>query len=955
MNVSVLNFSPKGNHSITLQYSKFIAKHYINDKFEFINIGSHIKNGTPLQDISHIMQCISKSDLIMFAYPVYNCLPPSHLFEFFELLSEEQKNVFNGKCAVQLTTSKHSFDNFAHMYVDLLCADLRMKTCKGFSADLDDLMHKDKQKELLQYWEYVHMIYDSSSFDTAYSNNKVLPEHYKKVSNASVKKDSSRQVVIVSDHNLNDEEHKNSSLTNMVNDFIDIVPYSVKLINLSDYIDKGCYGCLSCCPEGKCVQKDGFQQMHESVIKNADAIIFAGKIKNHYLGSLFKKYDEREYYNGNRTLGKVKTFGYIISGNYSQEYLLQNILNARSEQHFATFAGVATDEHSTYSQLVSLCNKISYCVENSFVQPGGFYKNAKINAFKNLISDMRGVMKKDYGFFKENGFFYNPVKSLKKIVGMGVIGSLSKVPKIGEKIMEGFSDASSDSQKKIVKDSYIDEFINPYKKKRILLIAPELKIFTDAPPLPIGLLSIGTYLSNKNYTVKVVNRSVKKENLKKLLAEFKPDIVGVSVISVQTLKDSISISKAVKKEGKPVVWGGPLASAIPEVALKEDYVDFVVIGEGEQTWLELVEKFDNNDFREIDGLAFKENGKTIINGDRKPLLNSEIPVINYNLIDINRYPISHFDCERMIWISAGKGCPNNCSFCYNKDFHKCKYRKRPIDDVLDEIRYLSENYGIDGVSFADELFFKDKHELRYVCDKIRDSKIDFVWGCFLRVGEWDKEDFEYMYQSGCRWILFGIESGSESTLKRIHKGISLSEIEPTIIKCYEAGISPWASFIIGLPDETVDELKKTIELGKKLAKYRCRVSFNYFTPVIGSDLYKELVKSGRKPELQNLNDLCGSAWNNLYENYSQIPTRDLKVLSACGTFWSAGSQFFNKEANENKNIIWWVTKVIKVIINNYRKHGIRLLINWLYSMAITFIPAAVLYTSSTKIKRKYEI
>lgn len=955
MKVCVLNACPKGNSSITLQYVRYISKHALNDTFKVINIGQFVTEGTFPQKKAVALSIIKECDVILFSFPVYNALPPSQLMTFFESLSNEEKEVFRNKKIVKISTSKHSFDNMAHKYIDLVCSDYDALTLKGYSADFDDILTKKGQTDLLRYWKYVQDMYRMSGFEASIKKQPSPVAAYERTHLEVNAKTNTYNIVIVTDKDIDELEAENPSLSNMIKDYISASVYKITVLNISKYLDKGCFGCLSCCRKGKCVQADGFQQVHEEIIKNADAVIFAAEIKNHYLGSVFKKYDDREYYNGNRMLGKVKAFGYILSGSYQDESLLKTLLEARAEQHYVTFAGVASDDYNTAEQLGVLRTRIEACIENQFSQSGGFYLSAKTNAFGGLISDMRGIMKKDFKFFKENGFYSNHLKSAKKVVTSKILDVCMSLPKIGPAVASGFTEGISAAQKKVARTQVSNSEIIPEGKKKVLLIAPDLKVCTEAPPLPIGLLSIGTYLTDNGYSVRLINRSIEKVDIDKLVKEYKPDIVGISVISVQTLKDSVKLSKKLHDMGLKIVWGGPLASSIPAVILEEAYVDFVVIGEGEQTWLELMENMPDNKFDEIDGLAFKSENGIVINKDREPLSGEMLPVINYNFTDISKYLVPHFDCEKMLWVSAGKGCPGNCAFCYNKAFNKCKYRKRPMENVLEEIRTLSVDYGLDGVSFSDELFFANREEMHKTCDKIRESGIDFVWGCFLRIDNWTREDFDYMYNSGCRWILFGVESGSAKILKRIHKGIDLDKIEPVIKNCYEAGIPPWASFIIGFPGETVEDVKETVKLGQQLAKYRCRIGFNYYTPVMGSDLYNDLIADGRKKKVEKLSDLLRTSWNTFDENYSEVPSRDLKALSAYASYWSAKTHFFNRQNVQKTGPVYWVLKVVKALISLYKNEGPVTMVRWIYSMFITFVPAFFTYNFAFRIKKKYGI
>ena len=408
----------------------------------------------------------------------------------------------------------------------------------------------------------------------------------------------------------------------------------------------------------------------------------------------------------------------------------------------------------------------------------------------------------------------------------------------------------------------------------------------EPPAAPLGLLSIATHLQNNNHEVKIDDRSFKAGNIKKRLLEFKPDIIGLSVFSSKSIKDALNVSRTAKELSITVVWGGTLPSAIPDIVLKEDCVDIVCIGEGEFTWAELLQVLENNKpLDTINGIAFKDDGLYIKTADRKFSDPNEWPIINWSFVDVSKYLCSYNDCQRMMWVYSAKGCPGSCTFCYNKHFHKCAYRKRPIEHVFSEINDLVTNYNADGVYFADEVWCLSRAEMKEKCDKIKATGLDFVWGCQLKVGILDLEDYEYMYQSGCRWIFFGIESGSPERLKKIKKGISLDDVEQTMKYCSQANIAAWTAFILGFPDETPEEIKQTAALAKKISPYSVHLC-NYFMPVIGSELYYQLLEQGRLKPIESIKDLKSYSFDAVGDNFSNISTRELKVIRSYITWWS---------------------------------------------------------------------
>jgi len=417
---------------------------------------------------------------------------------------------------------------------------------------------------------------------------------------------------------------------------------------------------------------------------------------------------------------------------------------------------------------------------------------------------------------------------------------------------------------------------------RILFINPATSRYTRSVSVPLGILSIASYLESKNHKVKIYDRTVDKTKLETVIESFRPEIAGISLMSYKSIGDALFVAKALKEEEIKVVFGGPLPSVVPELTLKYNFIDIISLGEGEATWLELAEFYENggSDLSKIRGIAFKNpEGETVYTGERDFIDLRLLAPLNWKLINVPKYFQSSYGCKKMLYLYSAKGCPHSCTFCYNKDFHRCTYRKRPFEILLDEIKYLVNNYAMDGVYFADELWCRNKKEMFDICTKLKELNLDFVWGCQTRIGLFDEEDFVYMHECGCRWIFFGIESGYEKILKKINKNISYDKIEDTFHACKKANIACIGSFIAGFPDETTDDLKQTINLINKLDT--SLINLNYLALIPGSEIYKFLVESGKYTEVESLEELTKkSPMEKLEYNYSKIPDIDIKVVRA---------------------------------------------------------------------------
>lgn len=483
---------------------------------------------------------------------------------------------------------------------------------------------------------------------------------------------------------------------------------------------------------------------------------------------------------------------------------------------------------------------------------------------------------------------------------------------------------------------------------KILLVNPATNFFSRNPSNPLGLLSIATYLKENGHTVEICDRAVKKDNFKKRLQNYKPDLVGVSVLSGRGINDALKVSRIIKSHNIPLVWGGHIASEVPEQVFETELVDFIVIGEGEITFLELIETIqEKKSYHEVDGIAFIENGKVIINKYREFADLSKLPIIDWTFVNPSDYfqPFPH--CEKMLYLYASKGCPFSCTFCFNKLYNRCTYRSRPPEHYLSEIEYLIDNYGMDGVYFADELFGENSTEVRNVCRMIEERGLKFVWGCQTRIGLFNKEDLQIMYNSGCRWILFGVESGSKEVLKRVKKQLAYDKVAETFENCNEIGITTLGTFLINLPGETEEEIRETVQfaLSLKINMHR----FNVFVPLPGSELYDSLTTAGILSE-KTLKDWTKIQIGEIVnQNFCKVPSRDLMVIRSYFDWLS----FRRKDSVSKEKSFYIAKKAVSTTFSNITRNGFFSFIAGTYGAAKVFASVLWYVSAYPNIRKKY--
>jgi anaerobic magnesium-protoporphyrin IX monomethyl ester cyclase len=416
---------------------------------------------------------------------------------------------------------------------------------------------------------------------------------------------------------------------------------------------------------------------------------------------------------------------------------------------------------------------------------------------------------------------------------------------------------------------------------RVLLVHPSTNFFIKAPSVPLGALSVATRLKQCGHTVKINDRCIKKENIKNLVKTFKPDIVGLSIMSARGMKDAEFISRTVKKMGVPVIWGGHYPTFIYEDALNSGIVDAVVLNEGEVTVSQLLDEMAKktpiNEMNDIDGLAFVKNGEIIVTRPRTFADPADLPVIDYSLVDVPKYFQTWFGCKRMLYLYGSKGCPFACTFCYNEAYNHSTYRKRSNEDLFAEFDCLVNEYGMDGIYFTDDVFCPKKEDLKDFCSMMRQRNYSLTWGCQARIGQFDSEDFRLLYNSGCRWVFFGIETGSEEMQKKVKKNLDFSKMDETFKITKELGIITISSLIIGFPNETEEQLRDTVNLAKRIKADLYPV--NLYTPNIEQVLCRELIANGLFTPPHTLKEHAKlNQTNDYFESFSTVPKRELMVI-----------------------------------------------------------------------------
>ena len=444
MNILILNGSPKGENSITLQTLLYLQKKFPGQQWKTLHVAQKIK--ALEKDFSPALEALAKADLLLFSYPVYTFIAPSQLHRFIELMKEHRVDV-SGKLATQITTSKHFYDTTAHRYIQDNCGDLGLHYIPGLSADMEDLTTEKGRADAENWWKHLLWSAGEGHFAPVYPTiPATAPVPVTPAQDVGGEKKG--DVVIVAD--LQPED---CQLKAMVDRFRARLPYATRVVNIREFPFRGgCLGCFQCAVSGKCIYSDRFDDFLRNEIQTADAMVYAFTIRDHSMGARFKMYDDRQFCNGHRTVTIGMPVGYLISGNLSKEENLRTIIEGRAQVGSNILTYVATDEFDTDREIDRLASELSYSLEHKNTGPQNFLGIGGMKIFRDLIYQMRGFMRADHKFFKSHGQYDFPQKKWPQSLAMYLVGAMIASPKIQKKMGSKMNEGMLIPYKKVLDD-----------------------------------------------------------------------------------------------------------------------------------------------------------------------------------------------------------------------------------------------------------------------------------------------------------------------------------------------------------------------------------------------------------------------------------------------------------------------------------------------------------------------
>jgi anaerobic magnesium-protoporphyrin IX monomethyl ester cyclase len=443
-------------------------------------------------------------------------------------------------------------------------------------------------------------------------------------------------------------------------------------------------------------------------------------------------------------------------------------------------------------------------------------------------------------------------------------------------------------------------------KEKVILIYPRTlwDIVNVTTRLPLAALYIGTVLKEHGYAVQIIDQRVDDNWMDTLRQAMRdpPLWVGVSSMTGRQIHWGLEASRIVREAHPqtPIVWGGVHPTILPEQTLAHPLVDLVAVGEGEMTALELTRALGERAVRgnahaglvdqvpEIAGLVWWDGSRAVHNAPRPYVPMDELPLLDYDLVDVEKYVLAEVPGERSLQITTSRGCPMRCGYCYLTVVPDGRrYRAESPERTVERIERLQRLYRLNAIHIIDDEFFTQIKRARRVCELLLEREIGVTLRTNCRIDYIDRmdlDDLRLFRRAGFKHFYLGAEAGNDRVLDLIDKGITREQILRANRKLREAGIAPKFSFMGGFPSETIAEVKDTIHLMADLVRenpsaYTTPVQL--YSPYPGTPLYDTCLQNGMAFP-QSLEEWTESGWEHI--DYSWLSRSEERFLQKAAYF-----------------------------------------------------------------------
>ncbi len=366
----------------------------------------------------------------------------------------------------------------------------------------------------------------------------------------------------------------------------------------------------------------------------------------------------------------------------------------------------------------------------------------------------------------------------------------------------------------------------------------------SAPPL--GLCYIASALRKHGYTAAILDlhqQAGKPEDVVEECRRRRPAMIGITT-TTPSYPNAERVAKFVKAFEESVVTfvGGPHATCLPQECVASEAIDYVCIGEGENTARELADAILRGvgEIGSVRGLAYMSEDGPVLTGNRDPSENLDVlPLPARDLLELDSY-------SQKGSIVSSRGCPIGCDFCSCAAIVGNTYRPHSISYVLDEIEHVVNEYNCRFFDFHDDTFNLHPNRVFDFCVLLKKREIDIKWGCFCRAAQMSDKMARAMADAGCTVIQYGVEAGNDRMLQAVGKKTSVKQVEDAVRAAVAAGIEQIVcGFIIGHAQDTEDSVRDTINLGLRLSELGAtRLVLSLLTPYPGTAVYEEREQRG---------------------------------------------------------------------------------------------------------------
>ena len=352
---------------------------------------------------------------------------------------------------------------------------------------------------------------------------------------------------------------------------------------------------------------------------------------------------------------------------------------------------------------------------------------------------------------------------------------------------------------------------------------------------PLGMTSIAALLRKNKIPVTILDPIPEGYSFEKALEFAQEFDVIIITLAASNAKGSYQFFS--RLDGKVRIFLGTHATALSQHILGKGYCDIIVRGEPEYTTLETIRNLSN--LKGVLGVSYREKGRVLKNPDR-PLIENldDLPFPARDLVDNSKYRIVSFPGEPVAMVLTSRGCPFDCTFCATHLFYKRKRNVRSVENVVAEIEEIVGDYGINHIFLIDDTFTIGEKRVISLCELLQERKLSIEWICLGRVDTVTEPMLNAMQKAGCKEIIYGIESASPAVLETTRKNITLEQMYNAVKMTKDLGIRVSLFFMFGNPGDTLESIRATSRLARKLNPNFA--SFNIATPDPGTPIFEEM-------------------------------------------------------------------------------------------------------------------